>query len=417
MLPVAIAITDELERHDKQFHERSKEIRQPTAAVIEILDLTKADIPSEHLTKEIIADASHIENSNGVIPVVHRKLPFFRTRKRLASLDHEKKYAQLKKGFLLSVAYSSTIGGLSSLVGTAPNVLVKGFADDRYSGTDFKITFQNFLSFALPAAVIMLVFCWMWLQLLFNTKELFQWRITNELREAQNDLHNMLRQQYKDLGTPSWSECSVAVIFVMLVLLWVTKDFDSTPGWDIIFRSKYISDGTVALFIGVLPMILPNKNPFKKDWHYQPIIKWTDLAKNMPWGALILLGAGLAIAEAFQVSKLSESMAEVLSFISAAPMAAVILAVIIISGLFTEVTSNLSTATPPNAIVFASGELRVWDMMKAGIVMNIIGFLVVFFAATTWMPKVYNLNDESIALFFSINVTNVKGLNKLSPHK
>ncbi|CAF2190416.1 unnamed protein product [Rotaria magnacalcarata] len=145
----------------------------------------------------------------------------------------------------------------------------------------------------------------------------------------------------------------------------------------------------------------------------------------------------------FQTSKLSDSVAQVLKFLDGIPNAAIIVLVIVISGLFTEVTSNISTAsiflpildsvarssfihpgllvlpctlavslafmlpiaTPPNAIIFGSGGLRVIDMVKAGIVMNILGFLVVFLAATTWMPKIYGLDDRATEIFYSINIT------------
>ena len=86
-----------------------------------------------------------------------------------------------------------------------------------------------------------------------------------------------------------------------MIILWVTKDFSGAPGWDIIFEDKYISDGTVAIFCGILPLILPNANPLQRDWKYEPIVQWSALAKSMPWGALILLGAGLTVASAFQV--------------------------------------------------------------------------------------------------------------------
>ncbi len=116
-----------------------------------------------------------------------------------------------------------------------------------------------------------------------------------------------------------WSEISVAIVFSLMIILWVTKDFSGTPGWEIIFQDKYISDGTVAILCGVLPLILPNANPLQGEsflkhrkkrisldviqdnWTYEPIVRWTNLAKYMPWGALILLGAGLTVASAFQV--------------------------------------------------------------------------------------------------------------------
>ncbi|CAF2577644.1 unnamed protein product [Rotaria sp. Silwood2] len=445
MLPVALAITDELESHSKGSQEKKNRIKEATVAVNEMVDISKPEFNNEHST-EVSLDQLHIEEPKPPIPTILKKrfqLPW-KNRNLLVSVEsHEQKYAKIRKGFLLSVAYSATIGGLSSLVGTAPNIFVKGFADSQYKNTAFRINFLNFLLFALPVALLMLVLCWLWLQIYYNFKELFQFRVDEATKAAQADLKAMLIQQYRDLGKPKWSELSVAIVFVCMIILWVTKDFSGTPGWEVIFQDDYISDGTVAILCGILPLILPNANPLNKDWKYEPIIGWKNLAQHMPWGALILLGAGLSVASAFQASKLSESVARALRFLAGIPQAAVILLIIIISGLFTEVTSNLSTAsiffpvldsvartsgmhpaflilpctlavslafmlpiaTPPNAIVFASGTIRVIDMVKTGIVMNIIGFLVIFFAATTWMPKIYGLNDKATEIFFSINTT------------
>ncbi|CAF3580390.1 unnamed protein product [Adineta steineri] len=319
MIPVAMAVTNELESYSKV----------AITTVNDVLDLTK----------------ENVSNSDQSMTIK----------------SHENKYKNIKKAFLLSVAYSASVGGISSLVGSAPNIFLKGFID-----------------------------------------KLFTLRIDAESRAAQANLKTMLIKQYKDLGRPQWSEVSVGIIFISMIILWVTKDFSVVPGWKIIFRHKYISDGTVAILCGILPMILPNANPFQRNWTYEPIVQWNRLAKNMPWGAMLLLGAGLVVATAFQVSKLSASVAHALRFLSGIPRAAVIFLVIIITGFFTEVTSNISTAsiffpildsvartsnlhpaylllpctlavsmafmlpiaTPPNAIIFASGEIRVIDMVE-----------------------------------------------------
>lgn len=160
-----------------------------------------------------------------------------------------------------------------------------------------------------------------------------------------------------------WSEIVVGIVFICTIILWITKDLSGIGGWSAIFEKDFVSDGTVAMLCGILPLILPNANPFQSrtikrkkkyeqenlvfedDWTYQPIITWNNLAKNMPWGALLLLGAGLSVASAFQMSKLSLSVAHALKFLAKIPRAGVIILIIVISGLFTEVTSNLSTAS------------------------------------------------------------------------
>ncbi|CAF1431995.1 unnamed protein product [Adineta steineri] len=127
-----------------------------------------------------------------------------------------------RQRFLLAIAYSSSIGGLSSLVGTTPNIYLKGFIDSKYNGTNFRINFLNFLLFALPVGILMLIFCWLWLQLCYNRKELFQCRPSVETRKSQVKLKALLTKQYRDLGRPKWSELSVGIIFIILIVLWIT---------------------------------------------------------------------------------------------------------------------------------------------------------------------------------------------------
>ncbi|CAF3682804.1 unnamed protein product [Rotaria sordida] len=410
MLPVSLAIINELERHGKDYSDKKRIIKQTTSIVHEVLELNETEIQNGDTIKEVILDASQIEEQKTEVYVEVKqrfRLPWQRQAQSKVDESHEKKYEDLRKGFLLATAYSATIGGLATLVGTGPNIFVKGFVD-----------------------------------------KLFKCRTDPEDREALADLKAMLIRQYRDLGKPKWSEYTVGIIFIIMIILWVTREFGETHGWNILFKEDYTSDSTVAVFCGLLPLILPNSNPFQRNWKYEPIVQWNVLVKNISWGVIFLLGAGLSVASAFIASKLSDSVAQALRFLNGIPRAAFIVLVIVISGLFTEVTSNLSTssiflpvldsvarssfihpaflilpctlavslafmlpiATPPNAIIFGSGCVRVIDMIKTGIVMNIIGFLVVFLAATTWMPKIYGLDDRATEIFFSFNRTTTPGL-------
>ncbi|CAF0937900.1 unnamed protein product [Rotaria sp. Silwood1] len=448
MLPVSLAIIDELERHEKNYSDKKQTVKEATSTVNEVLEITETEVQNGGISKEVILDASQIEESNTEVPVEVKqrfRLPWQKQGQLKVEKTHEKKYEELRKCFLLATAYSATIGGLASLVGTGPNVFVKGFIDSTYKGTNFHVNFLNFLLFALPVGIIMLILCWLWLQILYSRQDLFKCRTDPEDREALADLKAMLIKQYNDLGKPNWSEYTIGIIFIIMIILWVTREFGETHGWDIIFEKGFISDSTVAVFCGLLPLILPNSNPFQSNWKYEPIVQWNTLVKNISWSAIFLLGAGLSVASAFTNSKLSESVAQALRFLHRVPHTAVIMLVIVISGLFTEVTSNLSTAsiflpvldsvsrssfihpaylilpctlavslafmlpiaTPPNAIIFGSGAIRVIDMVKTGVVMNIIGFLVVFLAATTWMPKIFGLNDGTIEFFFNMSTSTV----------
>ncbi|CAF2892461.1 unnamed protein product [Rotaria sp. Silwood2] len=308
MIPAAIAIIDELENHQQQIQKESEV----------------------------------------------NKLKDRRQSKEIIPLESET--------FLIAVAYSAAIGGLATLVGTGPNIFVKGFTDEL-----------------LP-----------WIKVDVNSLE------------SQKHLKSILKEQYKELGSLSWQEYIIAILFFIMVILWITRDFSSYPGWEVIFRKDYVTDATVAILIGTLPLFLPNKNPFSKQWEYQPIIHWDQLSKKFPWGVFMLQGAGLAIAEGFKASNLSDTVATFLQFIVGASDITIIFVVIVLSAIFTEFTSNLACATilfpildsiakttgihaarlilpscmgvslsfmlpiatPPNAMIFSSGNVRIMELIK-----------------------------------------------------
>ncbi|CAF3396963.1 unnamed protein product [Rotaria socialis] len=440
MIPAAVAIIDEVENYHKniQQQQQTPEVKRPpgdTTAEDEIgISRIKTIMLEEHTEQSPSQNNVSISHSDCMIEynppgnqsVVELEAPTNN------SLITQVDYRQLKSGFLISVAYSSGIGGLVTLVGTGTNIFTKGFVDQYYATGKhaFKITFSNFMLFGLPLGVIMLVLCWLWLQILYNRKEFFHCKKDENARDSQRDLNAILKKQYDKLGPYSWRERVITILFIVLVVLWVTRDFSSTPGWQIIFRKNYVTDGTTAILFGTLPLILPDQNPFQSDWKYQPIIQWNQLMKTFPWGVFMLQGAGLAIADGFKASDLSTTIATIMHFIVGAPKTIIILVVIIISAAFTEFTSNIACAsilfpildsiahtanmhaaylimascmgvslsfmlpiaTPPNAMIFSSGHVRMMDMIKAGIGMKIIGICVVLVATITLVGPIFHVN-------------------------
>ncbi|CAF3318443.1 unnamed protein product [Rotaria sp. Silwood2] len=151
---------------------------------------------------------------------------------------------------------------------------------------------------------------------------------------------------------------------------------------------SYVTDGTTAILIGSLPLILPDQNPFQKNWKYKPILQWNQLSKSFPWGVFMLQGAGLAIADGFKASDLSTTIASSLQFIVGAPKTLVIFVAIVIGAVFT-----VFTTTPPNAMIFSSGHVKIMDMIKAGIGIKIIGILVILLASTTFLGPIFHVNQ------------------------
>ncbi|CAF4352476.1 unnamed protein product [Rotaria socialis] len=475
MIPAAIAIIDELENHQQgrqnlsivdklEDHQWSKE-----NVAIESTDAFHNKTCIDEQLKEIhtiqenipidlngqVIHNQHDDSSNMALKytpinkIDYRQLKTGMTNRIKLKLI----YVPLSisfKAFLIAVAYSAAIGGLATLVGTGPNIFVKGFVDDFYSEGPhaFEISFTNFLLFALPIGVMMLIICWLWLQLLYNRRELLPWiKMDAYDIESQKHLKSVLKEQYKELGRLSWEEYTISILFLAMVILWVTRDFSTYPGWEIIFRKDYVADATVAILIGTLPLILPNRNPFSKNWEYQPIVHWEQISKKFPWGVFMLQGAGLAIAEGFKISNLSATIATFLRFIVGAPDIIIIFVVIVLSALFTEFTSNLACATilfpildsiakitgihaarliipscmsvslsfmlpiatPPNAMIFSSGNVRIIDLIKVGFGMKLFGIVVILFASVTFLSPIFRVNqfipllNSSLALNNSLN--------------
>ncbi|CAF1201966.1 unnamed protein product [Rotaria sordida] len=424
MIPAAIAIIDELQNYQQEKSVIDKIVARRQSKEI-VFDESTISLDITTCVEEQIKQMPTIQEN---VPIeLNEQVIHDQTDRSLntvlnsTSTNHVN-YKQLKTAFLIAVAYSAAIGGLATLVGTGPNIFVKGFTDKYYGKGShaFDISFTNFLLFALPIGVIMLVICWLWLQLLYNRKELLPWiKVDPNSLESQKYLKSLLKNQYKELGSLSWQEYTITILFFIMVILWVTRDFSSYPGWGIIFREDYVTDATVAVLIGTLPLILPNKNPFSKQWEYQPIIHWDHLSKKFPWGVFMLQGAGLAIAEGFKESNLSETVASFLHFIVGASDITIIFVVIVLSAIFTEFTSNLACATilfpilgsiakttgihaarlilpscmavslsfmlpiatPPNAMIFLRGNVRIIDLVKVGLGMKLFGIVIILIAS------------------------------------
>ncbi|CAF5206774.1 unnamed protein product [Rotaria magnacalcarata] len=159
MLPVALAVVHELGIYSENSLNRQQ------AAVINVVfnsqmekDPTKIKLKNSLI---LLKDVKHrIKSETFVETNTHLKLLCCRRQKLEVDDRSKKKHDQFKKGFLLAVAYSSSIGVLSSLVGTAPNVYLKGFVETKYGGTAFRINFLKFLHFALPVGILILILCW-----------------------------------------------------------------------------------------------------------------------------------------------------------------------------------------------------------------------------------------------------------------
>ncbi len=301
---------------------------------------------------------------------------------------------------MLGIAYSASIGGLATLVGTPTNLFLAGFADEK----QIAIGFGRWMLFATPLAVVLLVSTWLLL-----TRVVFPIRVKN-LKGS----HSLIEAELAKLGSMSRGEWTVLVVFAMTATAWVLREPLTSWRWLVELVPPIAKlDDTIIAMIGMISLFLIPVN-FRKG---EAALDW-DTAVNIPWGVLLLFGGGFCLAEAFTDSGLAEwigTRVEVLELSTFSLMVAVVVMVVFL----TELTSNTPTvatflpilfgvaqsseidpmlllvpatlaatcafmlpvATPPNAIVFGSGHIEIRSMVKAGMWLNLLSIVLI----SLWM--------------------------------
>uniref|UniRef100_A0A674DF72 Solute carrier family 13 member 4 n=1 Tax=Salmo trutta TaxID=8032 RepID=A0A674DF72_SALTR len=347
----------------------------------------------------------------------------------------------------LSITYAATIGGLITITGTSTNLIFAEQFNNRYPDAKV-INFGTWFIFSFPIAIIMLLLTWVWLHFLFlgcnfrETCSLSKKRKTRREMLSERKIHD----EYIKLGPISYPEVVTGVFFILMTLLWFTREPGFVPGWTSLFEKKgYRTDATVSVLLGFLLFLIPARRPFSRaprttagDGSAErdpdplaPMITWKDFQNLMPWEIVILVGGGYALAAGCKVSGLSVWIGRQLEPMSGLPPWMVTLLACLLVSAVTEFASNPATLTvflpilsalsetlqinplhtlipatmcvsfgvmlpvgnPPNAIVFSYGHVQISDMVKAGFGVNLIGVLVVMLAIMTWGVPLFNLTE------------------------
>ena len=318
------------------------------------------------------------------------------------------------KALMLSIAYSASIGGMATLIGTPPNLVFAGYVEETYG---IEITFLQWFKFGVPIAIPLLVIAWLYL-----TKFAFKFK-QKEFPGGKEEINRLLVL----IGPMKREEKLVSSIFVLTAFCWITRSFILQEFF------PFIDDTIIAMTAGVLLFVVPASD-FKKR-----LITWEDAVK-LPWGIILLFGGGMALAAGFQITGLASWLGAQMSVFQGLSVLVLVFVVITLVNFFTEFTSNLATtamllpilapiaislninpymlmvactiaascafmmpvATPPNAVVFGSGYLRIPDMIKSGIWMNIISILFLTLMVYYFLPIIWDFNLTDFSQFTTI---------------
>ena len=323
----------------------------------------------------------------------------------ILSLLEEDEAGPLGTALMLGIAYAASIGGVATLIGTPPNAILAGAAEELLGIT---IGFMEWMYVGVPLAGVMLGLCWILLCFV-----LFRLRAATGASEAADAV---IGEQRSALGPMSRGERVVAVVFALTALAWVLRDEKSfgaieIPGIATFF--PLVADSTIAIAGAVLLFVIPiswEQRIFAMNWEW---------AAKLPWGVLLLFGGGLSLAHGFEETGLSTWIGDQVAEFTTLPLFALIGIIAVLFILLTELTSNTATstmampimvgvaagtgndpltlmataalassmafmlpvATPPNAIVFGSGRITIPQMVRAGVWLNTLAVVLVSLTA------------------------------------
>jgi len=327
-----------------------------------------------------------------------------------------KVYQSLGLVLMLGLAYSASIGGVGTLIGTPPNIVLAGLYNQLYPEYE-EISFFKWMLTALPLVIIFLPLVWLYLCRFVSPFPLSQ-------IEMKDGGGKIIQRELDSLGPMNPAEKTIAIVFASTAFLWIfrqpiTLGAFEIPGWSsLLANPKWVHDATVAMTMGILLMILPTNRTQGmklKGQHEYFILDWETIQHKTPWGILLLFGGGFALANGFSETGLDHWLITHFHAMNGLPIGWAILILCLGVTFLTELTSNTATATlilpvvgavavsahfhplelmvpaalsasfafmlpvatPPNAIVFGSGWLTIPQMTRAGLVLNLIGAILV----------------------------------------
>lgn len=332
-------------------------------------------------------------------------------------------YERYRNAMLLGIAYASNIGGTGSVIGTAPNLVLMGLVEELYPNSG-SLSFATWMIYNVPTMIACVVFAWLYLYFQLVPKRLRGNHLNPE------SVRTAIRKRYSELGSLSFHEGAVLFIFIVIVLLWFFRDPYVVTGWSSFFAlGKKIKDATPAMLLVSLLFLIPAKPVAEPQG--PALLEWNVVQHKIPWGVLLLMGGSFSMAEASSKSGLSKMLGKYLTRLDVLNPVVLVAVLCIFTTTVTEIASNTATAsvllpitsylaqalrihpfllmipvtisasfafmlpvaTPPNAMVYEHGNMKLQDMMKAGIVMNIACIIIEMIAINTLGQWTFGLSS------------------------
>ena len=310
-------------------------------------------------------------------------------------------------GLMLCIGYAASVGGVGTIIGTPPNLVLVGAINETFDQT---ITFAQWMLYGVPIAALGVIIIWVYVT---------KFVIPPKMDTLPGGME-IINEEIDALGSMTREEKLVLVVFTVTAAAWISRSFVLEP------IIPGIADSVIAIAGALVLFLIPAR---EEDGSFTFLLDW-ETAVNIPWGIILLFGGGLSIAAGFEQTGLAEWIGGLLGGLEGVSIMLVMAVVVLLTIFMTEVTSNTATtamlmpimaslavglsvhpygimigaataasfafmlpvATPPNAVVFGTGYITMPQMAKTGFGLNIIGILLVIALALTWLPMIWGID-------------------------
>ncbi|XP_054165597.1 Na(+)/citrate cotransporter-like isoform X2 [Oppia nitens] len=392
-----------------------------TAMILPIADVISKEILTEdEYNDNVRLNTSNIDDSinhNNISVKFDNEINF--VNKKLSKIGA--KNDKLRRLLYISIAYSATIGGTTTLTSNGPNLVLRFVLDDIYKSLP-PVDYTNWLLFCITPTIITVVVLWIIFRVLYMRD--------NAISQITKASKHIIKERYEDLGSISFHESAVCFLFVSLIILWILRDPQFMNGWaTVISNNIKPKDATAAVFIVVIMFFIPS-DP-KNSLTGPALLSWPMVEKKLAWGVLLLRGGGFSMADVATKSGLTKTIGDQLFQLNVFSLFGIIVIMSLLATIFTEFASNsaiasiflpiagqlasnlnvnplfllipitlscsyafvLPVGTPANALVSSHARLLQSDMIIPGIITKILSLSVMLIFLWLIGIPMFDLNE------------------------